>query len=454
MMTPWMFILNPFERWEPLLTDYKRIFDLWEEGGVRGIVVGRLVFTSPDGTTMPTFPADPQIYAGFGVDPPPEAPRDREKEKCFYGLLSEAAARHWQIMIFDVRADGGSRPAEEDPYGAVRLAASAQDIINAYPQVHGIILDGPGEHPYELAFHRNREFLGIAPQWRQRFEHLDVDIERLERGIDHLRQRFRQLTPAQVRYWGSGGLMGALNLFDLNEDALYWLRTRRQVSHGWMAAVRQQFDRLDRPLQLGVIPRTAAFSGLTGQDYSHLAQHFDYVFPKHYFWHRGFDGLYGTLWRWAQQIGAWNPALTEEDCFTVVKAWLGLELPGVRSLADMESGFPDEFFSTIVHAETRRALEAVGDPNKVIAWISTGRLPHGGDMMTAQDLRSILTASQRAGLQRFVFHATHMLGASEWTALSAMCGKPWQDDGSITWPADDDRNIISFSGRPATRPVP
>ena len=27
---------------------------------------------------------------------------------------------------------------------------------------------------------------------------------------------------------------------------------------------------------------------------------FDYVFPKHYYWHRGFDGLYGTVARWVR----------------------------------------------------------------------------------------------------------------------------------------------------------
>ena len=78
---------------------------------------------------------------------------------------------------------------------------------------------------------------------------------------------------------------------------LYWLRARRRTTRDWMAAVRRQFDGLDRRIKLGAIPRTAAFSGLTGQDYSQLGDHFDYVFPKHYFWHRGFDGIYGSACR-------------------------------------------------------------------------------------------------------------------------------------------------------------
>ena len=56
----------------------------------------------------------------------------------------------------------------------------------------------------------------------------------------------------------------------------------------------------------------------------------------------------------------------------VVKCFFGLQLPTVRTLRDLEMGFPEEFFSEVVYTETRRALDAVDDDNKVIAWVSTG----------------------------------------------------------------------------------
>ena len=147
--------------------------------------------------------------------------------------------------------------------------------------------------------------------------------------------------------------------------------------------------------------------------------YFDYIFPKHYFWNRGFDGMYGTIARWARQIGEWNPGLTEEECFTVIKSWFGIELPGIHSVADMDLvGFPDAFFSEVVYSETRRALDAIGDANKVIAWISTGRHPHAGDPMAGGDLYRILVASRRAGLKRFVYHPDPDLGAPEWSIIS------------------------------------
>lgn len=121
-------------------------------------------------------------------------------------------------------------------------------------------------------------------------------------------------------------MLNGLALFDIDEDALHWLRARQETSLRYFAAIRQQIDRLNRKVKLGAIPR------------------------------------------WVRTIHQWNPGLTEADCFAVVKAWFGIELPGIRSLEDMEMGFPDEFFDRVVYPETRRALEAVGDDAKVIAY--------------------------------------------------------------------------------------
>ena len=327
----------------------------------------------------------------------------------------------------------------EDPVGAVEVAAGVCDIMAAFPQAHGVVLDQPGEHDYELEFHRGTALLELSDLQRWRFEMQGADVARIERGQARLRRRMRTLTPGLVRYLAPGGMLGALELFDVDEDVLYWLRVRRQTALDFMARVRTELDdRADRVV-LGGIPRTAAFSGLTGQDFSEMAAYFDFVFPKHYFWHRGNDGLYGTVARWVQQVATWNPELDEADCFAVVKAWLGLELPGIDSLADMELGFPEQFFAELVYAETRRALEAVSDAERVIPWVSTGRCPHGGEAMPARDLDGILKASQRAGATRFLFQPDPDLGAGEWSVISRLCGRPWRPSPQGYWPADSTR---------------
>ena len=442
-MAAWIYMFYPIERW---LDGYERTLDAWEEGGVRGLVVGPLIFFkdfpafdltySWPGTRLPAFAADPKIYQRYGLDPPAEAPRDPKKEKQLQGLIENAAARGWDILFFGPGQSGHPRSFEQDPFGALSLAASIEDTMRAFPQAKGVVLDGAGEHHYELRFHHGGELLEIRDGERPLLQHLGMDIGRMERGTAHLRDRLHHLTPSMIRYYSAGGMMGGLDLFDVNEDALYWLRARQEATMQTVAAWRKQTDGLAHKAKIGAITRASTFSLLTTQDYERLHPYFDYLFHKHYFWNRGFDGMYGTIGRWVRTIGEWNPGLSEEDCFAAVQCWLGLKLPGVKSLADLDQGFPDEFFSEVVYSETRRVLDAVGDPNKVFAWVSSGRNPHGGDPMPSHDLYRILTASQKAGLKRFLYHPDPNLGAAEWSVISGLCGKRWREDPAGYWPAD------------------
>jgi hypothetical protein len=453
-LVPWLYMIYPLEQW---LADYERTFDAWAEGGVRGLVIGPLVFYkepprfdftySRPGVQSPTFQPDPAIYRKHGVEPPPATSVEGAKNKQLTALLDNAAARGWEILFFGPGQRGRARSFEQDSFGAISLAAGIEDTLRAFPQAKGVVIDGAGEHHYELAFHHGGELLELRDGETPLLKHLGFDIARMKRGIAHLKQRMHQLTPALVRYYSAGGMMGGLGLFDINEDALYWLRSRQEVTLQTCAAYRKQIDSLASKPKLGTIPRTTSFSLLTTQDYVKIHRYFDYLFPKHYFWHRGFDGMYGTIARWVQTLDQWNPRLSEPDCFAAVKCWFGLQLPGVRKLADLELGFPDEFFTDVVYSETRRALEAVGDPHKVIAWVSTGRNPHAGDPMPARDLQRILLASQRAGLERFIYHPDLNLGAAEWSVISGLCGKRWGENPQGYWPPDTPKPDTWNGGR-------
>jgi hypothetical protein len=431
-MNFWIFAhdTGPFDHW---MDDYKRRFDAWHEAGVRGIVIGYMRFHLPDGSVIRAWTPDPEIYAAHG-EPVPEGPTDPEREARLQAMLNNAAERGWQIMIF-----GG--PMEP---------AALQDQANSFPQASGFIVDGPGENHYELAFHHHGELLELRPGEDAAYAEAGADVDRLKRGFGALRKGLHQLTPERVRYLAPGGTFGGLALFDIEEDTLYWLRQRRLLSQKRWAEARAAVDAVDRPLLLGGIPRTTTFSPLTGQDYEQMSGPFDLLFPKHYYWHRGFDGLYGTVARWVQRLCHWNERLTEADALLVVENLFGLQLPGVHSLLDLELGFPQEFFDSVVASETQRALAAVGgNADRLIFWVSTGRAPHAGDAMTARDLRGILAASEAAGATRFLFHPDPRLAASEWRVLSSMCGTAWEETPGGWFPgAADPTNTYSGDLKP------
>jgi len=415
----WVFAFNPLERY---MDNHKAIFDAWEDGGVRGLVVGRMFFMAEDSSHIPAIPQDPAAYKHFGLEPPEPTPRDEAKERALSTMLDDAKGRGWPVMVFD------SGPP-----------AHVQSLINRYPQVDGVITDGPGENHYELARHHGGELFELRAHERTQFGDMGFEVDRLERGIGKLRESFHNLTPDRVRYHAAGGALAGLLLFDIDEDGLYWLRARQQRSVNVWRQARADLDKVDRYVQLGGIPRITSWSSLTGQNYHEMPQYFDVIFPKHYYWHRGFDGMYGTVQRWVQKFMEWNPTLSEADGFLLMKSLFGLDLPGVNSLIDLEMGFPEEFFTQLVHSETRRALDAIGDPEKTIFWVSTGRYPHAGDPMPARDLEGILRATQEAGATRFLFHPDPDPGPAEWTILTSLCGKPWRQSRDGYWPPDSRR---------------
>jgi hypothetical protein len=437
-MEAWIRLGQPLE---PVMDDFERIFDAWEAGGIKGLVFGRLLFADAEGGfTVPAFASDPEAYHKRGIETQADKrPRNVAKEKRLHAMLDDAKARGWQLMIFcpgQGTTPLQTLPLTADPYGARQQAAVWEEVFGAFPQADGGIMDGWTESSYELVFHHGNAVFAPLPETVQaQAEQRGWDPARLSRGLEQLHRRFHSFTRAQVRYYAEGGFLAGLNLFELDQDALYWLRWRREDGIAVGQAFRTELDHLPRRLLLANGPRSAVFSGMTGLDFLAWDKIVDILLVKHYFWHRGFDGMYGTLARWVNQLAAWNPDLEQRDCFAVAKAWLGLELPQVRTLDDMENGFPQAFFDEVVTRETRRALDAVSDPRKVMPWVDTGRMPHGGDPMTAADLRRILDASQGAGLQRFLFHNQAHLTAAEWSVISRLCGQSWDEDpeGSY-WP--------------------
>ena len=119
-MKAWVFLCNdsPLEHW---MEGYMERFDAWEEGGVTGLVVGRMQFCQTDGTPVRGYAPDPKVYADHGETPPDDGPRDLEKERRLLAMLDDAAGRGWPITIF---AGGGT-------------TGHVQALMKAFPQTQG-----------------------------------------------------------------------------------------------------------------------------------------------------------------------------------------------------------------------------------------------------------------------------------------------------------------------------
>ncbi|MDA0745822.1 MAG: hypothetical protein O2954_04840 [bacterium] len=439
-MKLWMDVMRDLEH---VMDDHERLFDAWESGGVDGLVIGPLLFDAPDllpgvrstskgAPPTATFDPDPIIYKRFDVKPPSTPKADPEKRARLEKTLTAAKNRGWSVWIFQPSSGmgpGGNSHIFADEKTRAAICARMVDTFEHYPMVDGGIMDGP-EWGYEIAphhmNHRSCIFQDLPESLAPKCSELGYDYHALVNAKDRLFNRLHNLDPARIALHASGGLLGASCLLDNDPNLTAWLRFRIESLTRFFHSVREGLtSNMSHPVKLGVGPRSAAFAPLCGYDFAQLTKFLDLLLPKHYFWHRGFDGFIGTVGRYVETLCDWNPGLTDAHALSVVQALFGLTLPGVHNRTDLESALTPEFFEQIVTQETLRALAIVEDPERIVPWLETGRTPHDGDPMNAGHLKQMLESARAAGLKRFLYHHHGNLTPGEWTVISTLCGTPW-----------------------------
>ncbi|MCE5258712.1 MAG: hypothetical protein LLG44_06560 [Chloroflexi bacterium] len=451
-MKIWMDVMRELEL---VLYDYERQFDAWEEGGVTGLVIGPLTFAAAkllpvsgtryvEGDTPPFAPYDPDpaVYKRFGVQaPPPPCDKAPEKRVLLEKMLVNAKKRGWTVLIF--QAGTGAGPGGGNLITDVRsqaaMTARMVDTLAHYPMIDGAVMDGP-EWGYEIAehFYKRRSFIfdnlpaEVEPSCRE----LGYAYSELVAAKDRFYERLHHLTPRAIEAMAGGGLFGALALTGSDPGLVAWFDYRIDSLTHFFRVVRDGIAAEHPGAVIGCGPRSASFAPLCGYDLTHLAQFMDILLPKHYFWHRGFDGMLGTVGRYVEVLTEWNPSLSDAAALSVVEALFGLRLPGVTQRSDLETALTPEFCAQVVTRETRMALAAVDEPKRIVPWVDAGRMPHDGDPVSAGFLGQMLRTAQNAGLERFLYHHAGNLTAAEWSVMSALCGKPWQPLQSGYIPAD------------------
>jgi len=451
-MKLWMDVQRDLEF---VMNDHQRIFDGWGEGGVDGVVFGPPVFNTgkllPGCKPLPlespptmTFDPNPDVYRRMGVEapPPPEDPMPKQR-----ALLHETlqAAKDHGFEVYIMYASSGAGPGGDGHHLRDERTMRAQiarmvDTLEHFSMADGAIVDGP-EWGYEIAphhqNHRSYIFNDLPENVAPLCADLGYDYGALVAAKDRLLASMHNLDTRRIRVHRGGGFLGGFHLLGGDPDLAAWMKFRVDSLTAYYRNLREGLTaETSRPVKLGCGPRSSAFSTLCGYDFAQLGDFMDILLPKHYFWHRGFDGFVGTVHRYVETLCHWNPGLEDRDALSVVEALFGIVLPGVENLIDFERALNPAFFEQIVAQETRRAIAAVDDPNRIVPWMDAGRFPHDGDPMSPGDLQQILQAAGDAGLERFLYHHQGNLTPGEWTVISEMCGKRWNPLKSTFEPPD------------------
>ena len=401
------------------------------------------------GGTPPLEP-DPRHYRDSPVQPQTPPERIMAYRARVQSLLQAAADRGMQVFLYGTNPHMGGvdqiyRQLDSkhylDAHSTIRQVPSywgacangpallpyylgrIRDVYQSLPQVAGFLNDGP-EFGYEIQPGFMEEnwnlFACFGACCKKRAEELGFDLDDLARGAVELRQRLAALDGAAIERMltHAGGPVQALAAAVEEPRLEQWFAFKRDSIVSYIQALCLGIKEVDASYQVGIGSRLPAFTPLTGYDLAALGRSADFVLPKLYLWMGGVDGLYGTVYRWARTLKAWNPHLEEAQLFRLVYRLFGLQLPEVDCLADMaryiddehrdgigwtRSGqpFPERFFSEVVAAQVETMIAQVGAAGRVRPWLDAH---HGGRQLTARELDSTLQAAAGAGLQTYLYY--------------------------------------------------
>jgi hypothetical protein len=423
------------------------LLDRMEQASVRRLAFGGALPIEPDArhyTDTELTPVEPpaetmqkqsQIRSLFS------AVRERGMEIYIYGTNPHSGGGSRQVYgqlackhVLD--ADGTARPVDSYwgacvngaqflPYHLGRI----RDAYHHFPEVSGFLNDGP-EFGYEIAPGLMGDnwsvFSCFGPCCEQRANAVGHDLAASRLATLALHEALRSLDAERVEeaITSPAGLPETLAVIADAPAIAEWLAFKSDAVVAYTQALCDGVRQIDASLQVGIGSRLPAFTPLTGSDLSRLARHADFVLPKIYLWMGGYDGLYGTIYRWTRTLAEWNASLSESLLVRLVFKLFGFALPGVKCLADMErhldpadleavevgavtrltregDPFPERFFDEVVVDQVETMVAQAGDPWRVRPWVGTS---HGGRIMTPGELDQLLTAGERGGLQTYMYY--------------------------------------------------
>ena len=285
-MKVWMDVMRDLEH---VMDDHERCLDTWQAGGVDGIVLGPMFFNAakllpglkrPKGAppSEAAFDPNPRIYEKLGVPVPPTPAAMPERRDLLGKMLTRAKDRGMTLMIFQPMM--GMTPKDPghslaDPAQRDNAIARMVDTFEQFPMVDGGVMDRPEWH-YEMEPGRRMHptfFDDLGEEIEPLCRRLGYDHAALVAAKDRLEHRLHHLDPRRVRMHESGGVFDGMSLLGNDPDLTAWFRFRIESVTDYFRQVREGLAaELDRPIKLGVGPRSAAFALLSGYDFESLGR--------------------------------------------------------------------------------------------------------------------------------------------------------------------------------------
>ncbi|MCH8911282.1 MAG: hypothetical protein IH867_11190, partial [Chloroflexi bacterium] len=322
--------------------DEGNVYPQPEDGHPRGLKAmgGEPVKRVPTAAFTPT----PEFYEGLSWQPPTMPAHLSGQAKQLSTALDMGRSKGFSIYAVDDKGyflHGGfgsgkldtSRrtPSFTDPEMPAMTVARARDTAAHFPQVTGLLLDGP-DFKWEIK-PGHRDDLWVeqidTPENRAFATTNGMDFQAVLDGREHFNEFLHGFNPDHARRFIADA-PGALASHDWWRDHpkfTAWY-SFKQAAVEWSVGSSYRGVKKHLPdMQVGNSSRLPFAEPLTGHNTARKQGYIDFQQPKQYWWAGGVAGFRGTIVNWVDTLVEWNDGLDPELASELFSSMFDFPMP-------------------------------------------------------------------------------------------------------------------------------
>jgi hypothetical protein len=410
--------------------DEGNVYPQPEDSHPRGLAVmgGERVKCVPTAAFNPT----PEYYEGLTWQPPTMPDHLSDQSEKLSAALDMGRAKGFTIYAVDDKGyflhggfgsgklDLSKRTASfTDPSMPAMTVARARDTAKHFPQVTGLLLDGP-DFKWEIQ-PGHRDDLWVepidTPENRAFASANGMDFQKVLAGREHFKEFLHGFNSDYVRKFitKARGALASHEWWRDHPKFNEWY-SFKQAAVEWNVSSSYRGVKEYLPdLQVGNSSRLPFADPLTGHNTNSKQQYIDFQQPKQYWWSGGVAGFRGTIVNWVDTLVDWNDDLDHDLASELFAAMFDYPLAASYPISDYNGEATDEWFTTAVRDQTAKMLANSGGHKHYMPWVG---LEHfGSNWLTTHELDRLLLEMQSQGVTRYCFFIYNSMKPEIWDVI-------------------------------------
>ena len=378
------------------------------------------------------FNPNPEFYEGLSWLPPDMPRYMQDESERLREALRLGKSKGFNIYAMDDKAycllgsfgrgklePNRRTPSITDADGPAMTAARARDTAANFPEISGVLLDGP-DFKWEIKpGHRDDlwfEVIDTAAN-REFSESNGIPMQNVLDARDRFQEFLRSLDPDTARSFikESPGALASHDWWSSHPQFSDWYKFK-QAAVEWSISSSYRGIKEHLPdMLVGNSARLPFSTPITGHNLARKQAYSDFQMTKQYWWSAGVAGFRGTIVNWVETLVDWNPGLDEDLASEWFSRAFDYPMPDDYPVSAYETEATDEWFTTSVRDQTRKMMAAAQTPDRFVPFV--GLEHYGSNWLTPSELDRMLQEMRNQGATRYCYFVYNSLSPDYWNVI-------------------------------------